>query len=142
MLWFGKLNELVEEKVCMLVTTVKQEHTARKALNSIYCSRDGCTGDHLQVLLRVRLDLMSAVTQSPAHAYYEVALFGEFFARDLKPILNRLTLHTESAAPMHTREIVFEHIGAQGLVQTGSQGDEPVLLRARKELGDGKETGW
>ena len=88
------------------------------------------------------LDLMSTVTQSPAHAYYEVALFGEFFARDLKPILNRLTLHTESAAPMHTREIVFEHIGAQGLVQSGSQGDEPVLLRARKELGDGKESGW
>ncbi|KAI9574909.1 hypothetical protein HD554DRAFT_2050954 [Boletus coccyginus] len=85
---------------------------------------------------------MSAVAQSPAHAYYEVALFGEFFARDLKPILNRLTLHTESAAPMHTREIVFEHIGAQGLAQSGSQGDEPVLLRARKELGDGKESGW
>ncbi|KAH0839703.1 hypothetical protein J3R83DRAFT_624 [Lanmaoa asiatica] len=85
---------------------------------------------------------MSGVTQTPAHAYYEVALFGEFFARDLKPILNRLTLHTESAVPMHTREIVFEHIGAQGLVQPGSQGDEPVLLRARKELGDGKESGW
>ena len=85
---------------------------------------------------------MSAATQSSAHAYYEVALFGEFFARDLKPILNRLTLHTESAVPMHTREIVFEQIGAQGLVQAGSQGDEPVLLRARKELGDGKESGW
>ncbi|KAF8138230.1 hypothetical protein EV363DRAFT_1393690 [Boletus edulis] len=70
------------------------------------------------------------------------ALFGEFFARDLKPILNRLTLHTESATSMHTREIVFEHIGAQGLVQSGSQDDEPVLLRARKELGDGKESGW
>ncbi|KAG6378500.1 hypothetical protein JVT61DRAFT_12761 [Boletus reticuloceps] len=84
---------------------------------------------------------MSSVTPSAAHAYYEVALFGEFFARDLKPILNRLTLHTESATPMHTREIVFEHIGAQGLVQSGSQDDEPVLLRARKELGDGKESG-
>ncbi|KAF8559055.1 hypothetical protein OG21DRAFT_1503512 [Imleria badia] len=83
-----------------------------------------------------------SVAQSPAHAFYEVALFGEFFARDLKPILNRLTLHTESAAPTHTREIVFEHMGAQGLVQSGSQGDEPILLRARKELGDGKESGW
>lgn len=27
---------------------------------------------------------------------YEVALYGEFFAQDLKPILNRLTLHCES----------------------------------------------
>jgi mediator of RNA polymerase II transcription subunit 18 len=84
---------------------------------------------------------MSAVTQSQAHAY-EVALFGEFFPRDLRAVLNRLTLHTESAALMHTREIVFEHIGAQVLAQSGSQGEEPVLLRARKELGDGKESGW
>ncbi|KAF9246993.1 hypothetical protein BU15DRAFT_69838 [Melanogaster broomeanus] len=43
---------------------------------------------------------------------------------------------------MHTREVVFEHIGAQALAQFGSQGEEPVLLRARKELGDGKESGW
>ncbi|KAI6097420.1 hypothetical protein EDD16DRAFT_1770665 [Pisolithus croceorrhizus] len=72
---------------------------------------------------------------------YEVALFGEFFARDLKAILNRITLHTESAAPMHTREIVFEHLGTH-LLQ--SRGEEPVLLRARKELGGGdvKESGW
>lgn len=27
---------------------------------------------------------------------YEVALYGEFFAKDLKPILNRLTLHCET----------------------------------------------
>lgn len=112
-----------------------------------------CESDSQECLVKIsflsifaddRFDLnpsMSAA-QSPAHAYYEVALFGEFFAHDLKPILNRLTLHTESAAPMHTREIVFEQFGAQSLVQAGSQGDESVLLRARKELDDGKETGW
>jgi mediator of RNA polymerase II transcription subunit 18 len=80
---------------------------------------------------------MFANTQTHAHAY-EVALFGEFFARDLKAILNRLTLHTESAAPMHTREILFEQLGVQSQVQ----GDEPALLRAKKELGDGTESGW
>lgn len=80
---------------------------------------------------------MFANTQTHAHAY-EVALFGEFFARDLKAILNRLTLHTESAAPMHTREILFEQFGVQSQVQ----GDEPALLRAKKELGDGTESGW
>lgn len=106
------------------------------------CTYLGQAEEARDLLFPVRLDLMSTVTQSPAHAYYEVALFGEFFTRDLKPILNRLTLHTESAVPMHTREIVFEHIGAQSLVQSSSQGDEPVLLRARKELGDGKESGW
>lgn len=84
--------------------------------------------------------MSSGVTQAKVYAY-EVALFGEFFARDLKAVLNRITLHTESAAPMHTREIVFEHLGTH-LVQ--SQGEEPVLLRARKELGGGdvKESGW
>ncbi|KAG2152929.1 hypothetical protein DEU56DRAFT_776911 [Suillus clintonianus] len=80
---------------------------------------------------------MFANTQTHAHAY-EVALFGEFFARDLKAILNRLTLHTESAVPMHTREILFEQFGVQSQVQ----GDEPALLRAKKELGDGTESGW
>jgi len=80
---------------------------------------------------------MFSQTQPHAHAY-EVALFGEFFARDLKAILNRLTLHTESAVPMHTHEILFEQFGMQSQVQ----GDEPALLRAKKELGDGKESGW
>ncbi|KAG6327910.1 hypothetical protein ID866_11180 [Astraeus odoratus] len=82
--------------------------------------------------------MSSGVTQTKVYAY-EVALFGEFFPRDLKAILNRITLYTESAAPMHTREIVFEHLGNH-LLQ--AQGDEPVLLRARKEVGDGKESGW
>ncbi|KAI0638079.1 hypothetical protein C8Q77DRAFT_408820 [Trametes polyzona] len=64
------------------------------------------------------------------HAY-EVALFGEFFAQDLPAILNRFTLHSESAHQMHAREIVFEPFDAQ---QQRDSGTEPVLLRARKEL--------
>ena len=86
-----------------------------------------------------------------AHSY-EVALFGEFFAKDLsgKPlnstgrsyvqhlralsytaIMNRITLNSESAQKMHTREIVFEPYDAQHLRDMGA---EPVLLRAKKEL--------
>lgn len=87
----------------------------------------------------VQTSFMFSQTQPHASAHaYEVALFGEFFARDLKAILNRLTLHTESAVPMHTREILFEQFGVQSQVQ----GDEPALLRAKKELGDGTESGW
>ncbi|KAJ7117319.1 hypothetical protein C8R43DRAFT_901917 [Mycena crocata] len=63
--------------------------------------------------------------------YYEVALFGEFFSKDLKPILNRITLHSESAHPMHTREIVFEPFDAQ---QQRDSGADPVILRAKKDL--------
>ena len=81
--------------------------------------------------------------------YYEVALFGEFFAKNLSgalyyatlmhhevlkgsiAILNRITLHCESAHPMHAREIVFEPFDAQHQRDTGN---DPVLLRARKEL--------
>ncbi|KAG5654073.1 hypothetical protein H0H81_007799 [Sphagnurus paluster] len=63
--------------------------------------------------------------------FYEVALFGEFFSRDLKPILNRITLHSESSRPMHTREIVFEPLDAQHQRDTGN---DPVILRAKKEL--------
>ncbi|KAF8738155.1 hypothetical protein AX14_011740 [Amanita brunnescens Koide BX004] len=63
--------------------------------------------------------------------FYEIALFGEFFARDLKAIMNRITLHSESSEPMHTRDIVFEPIDAQ--LQRDS-GNDPLLLRAKKEL--------
>lgn len=62
---------------------------------------------------------------------YEVALFGEFFARDLKPILNRITLHSESSHHMHSREILFEPIDAQ--FQRDS-GQDPIILRAKREL--------
>lgn len=91
---------------------------------------------------------------------YEVALYGEFFAKDLKPILNRLTLHSETckyvyligvesnvqadvvllitATEMHTREVVFEPLDAQ--IQR-SQGSEPIFLRCSKELLEPK-SGW
>lgn len=85
---------------------------------------------------------------------YEVALFGEFFAKDLTgtrfslqigdcdvqlillimlcvAILNRITLHSESAQRMHSKEIVFEPYDAQW---QRDNGNEPVLLRAKKEL--------
>ena len=64
---------------------------------------------------------------------YEVALFGEFFSRDLKAILNRLTIHSESSHLMHSREIVFEPLHVQ--IQRDA-GNDPVLLRAKKELTD------
>ena len=70
--------------------------------------------------------------------FYEVALFGEFFSRDLKAILNRVTLHSESSYPMHSREIIFEPLDAQ---RQRESGNEPVLLRARKELGE-VGSGW
>ncbi|KAH8118370.1 hypothetical protein DFH11DRAFT_1686550 [Phellopilus nigrolimitatus] len=78
---------------------------------------------------------------------YEVALYGEFFAHDLKPILNRLTLHSESgmdvrgksqAIQMHSREVVFEPLDAQ---MQRDQGSEPVFLRCKKDLTQPR-TGW
>jgi len=72
--------------------------------------------------------------------HYEVALFAEFFAKDLKPILNRITLHSESSNPIHTREIVFEPLDAQA---HRDQGQEPTILRAKKELrANGEEAPW
>ncbi|KAG6838013.1 hypothetical protein H0H93_008407 [Arthromyces matolae] len=65
--------------------------------------------------------------------YYEVALFGEFFSRDLKAILNRITLHSEASQPMHTREVVFEPLNG---LHERDMGADPVLLRAKKELTD------
>ncbi|KAF8076104.1 hypothetical protein FPV67DRAFT_1406459 [Lyophyllum atratum] len=70
--------------------------------------------------------------------FYEVALFGEFFSRDLKAILNRITLHSESSGPMHTREIVFEPLDAQHQRDVGT---DPVILRAKKELSE-PDSGW
>jgi len=64
---------------------------------------------------------------------YEVALFGEFFSQDLKAILNRITLHSESSQPFQSREIVFEPIDAQ--LQRDAN-TEPILLRAKKEISE------
>ncbi|KAF5321354.1 hypothetical protein D9619_001012 [Psilocybe cf. subviscida] len=61
---------------------------------------------------------------------YEVILFGDFFAKDLKPILNRITLHSDSSRPYQSREVVFEPTGAQ------TNNTEPVYLRAKKEISD------
>lgn len=64
---------------------------------------------------------------------YEVALFGEFFGKDLKAVLNRITLHSESSTQTHIREITFEPIDAA--VQR-DRNEQPIMLRARKELID------
>ena len=69
---------------------------------------------------------------------YEVALFGEFFSQDLKAILNRITLHSESSQPFRSGEIVFEPIDAQSQRDTGV---EPILLRAKKDFSEG-DTPW
>ncbi|KAF8918931.1 hypothetical protein CPB85DRAFT_1430084 [Mucidula mucida] len=63
---------------------------------------------------------------------YEVALFGEFFSRDLTPILARITLHSESSETLHNREVVFEPV---------NRDSDPILLRARKDLTD-PDAGW
>lgn len=64
---------------------------------------------------------------------YEVSLTGDFYHKDLKAVLNRITLHSESSKPFHVREIVFEPFDAQ--IQRDA-GNEPTLLRARKDLTD------
>jgi len=70
--------------------------------------------------------------------FYEVALFGEFFQPDYQAILNRFTLHSESAQKMHSQEIIFEPIdaAAQRAAKT-----VPVQLRCRRELLE-KDGGW
>ena len=62
---------------------------------------------------------------------YEIALYGKFQKGDLKPVLNRIALHSESAHQMHSREIVFDPPDA-ALQREANQ--EPALLRAKKEL--------
>jgi mediator of RNA polymerase II transcription subunit 18 len=64
---------------------------------------------------------------------YEVALFGEFFSQDLKPILNRITLHSESSRSFQSREILFEPLDAQ---LQRDEGTDPILLRAKKEISE------
>jgi len=86
------------------------------------------------------INLYKLFTQAASMSshFYEVALFGEFVSRDLKAILNRITLHSESSQLMHSRELVFEPLNAQ---YQRDPAHEPVLLRAKKDLSD-PESGW
>ncbi|KAH8830661.1 hypothetical protein DL96DRAFT_961311 [Flagelloscypha sp. PMI_526] len=69
---------------------------------------------------------------------YEVSLSGDFYPSDLKAVINRITLHSESSKPFHAHEIIFEPLDAQAQREAGG---DPILLRARKELTD-PESGW
>lgn len=62
---------------------------------------------------------------------YEVALFGDFYSKDLRAVLTRCALHAEHTYPFHAREVVFEPIDASAQREAGT---EPVLLRARREV--------
>ncbi|KAH9077270.1 hypothetical protein EDB83DRAFT_2514943 [Lactarius deliciosus] len=62
---------------------------------------------------------------------YEIALFGEFLKGDLKPVLNRVALHSESAHQMHSYEVIFDPPDAAAQREANQ---EPALLRAKKEL--------
>lgn len=62
---------------------------------------------------------------------YEIALFGEFLKGDLKPVLNRIALHSESAHQMHSYEVIFDPPDAAAQREANQ---EPALLRAKKEL--------
>jgi hypothetical protein len=70
------------------------------------------------------------VTSMTSHSY-EVALYGKFLKDDLKPVLNRIALHSESAHQMHSREVIFD---PPDVAQQREANQEPALLRALKEL--------
>ncbi|KAI0320703.1 hypothetical protein OF83DRAFT_1052668 [Amylostereum chailletii] len=79
-----------------------------------------------------------ASSSSSQHTY-EVSLSGAFFATDLKPILNRIALHSESAHEMHSREVIFDPLDSHQQRDTYNQ--EPIQLRAKKELTEA-DSGW
>ncbi|KAF8505681.1 hypothetical protein F5888DRAFT_1791690 [Russula emetica] len=62
---------------------------------------------------------------------YEVALYGKVLKGDLKPVLNRIALHSESSHQIHSREVIFDPPDA---AQQREANQEPALLRALKEL--------
>lgn len=84
--------------------------------------------------------LSSQQTQAPqgSSTTYEVALYGEFQPKDLKAIMNRFSLHSESCQPMHYREVLLEPLDAQYQRQNGQ---EPTMLRAQQDVVR-PETGW
>jgi len=64
--------------------------------------------------------------------YYEVALFGAFFAKDLNQVLNRFTQISESARRIHLHEVVFEPTYQPDT--SDGPASEPVLLRCKKDM--------
>ncbi|KIJ37356.1 hypothetical protein M422DRAFT_231693 [Sphaerobolus stellatus SS14] len=79
--------------------------------------------------------------------FYEVALFGEFFQSDFQAILNRFTLHSESARKMHSQEIIFEPVEAVAQTVDAATPIQrtakiaPVQLRCMRELLE-PDSGW
>jgi mediator of RNA polymerase II transcription subunit 18 len=61
---------------------------------------------------------------------YEISLYGRVQQGDLKPVLNRIALHSESTHQMHSREDVFDPPDAALQLEANQ---EPALLRAKKE---------
>lgn len=69
---------------------------------------------------------------------YEVALVGEFFQPNFQIILNRFTLHSESAKKMHSQEVIFEPLDA---AEQRAANIVPVQLRCRREFLEAN-SGW
>jgi hypothetical protein len=74
-------------------------------------------------------DTHNIPTGMASHSY-EISLYGRFQQGDLKPVLNRVALHSESAHQMHSREVVFDPPDAALQLEANQ---EPALLRAKKE---------
>ncbi|KAI5826177.1 hypothetical protein K523DRAFT_375184 [Schizophyllum commune Tattone D] len=66
---------------------------------------------------------------------YEVSLYGVFSPVDLKAILDRMTLHSESSAPLHLREVVFEP-----LVRPADAPVDQGILHAQKDTTEDKSS--
>jgi mediator of RNA polymerase II transcription subunit 18 len=73
---------------------------------------------------------MSQPHAQGGHAY-EISLSGEFFPKDLKPILNRFTLHSESAQPIHIQEYTFDPPYAEARKKAGM---EVIQMRAKRAV--------
>jgi hypothetical protein len=84
----------------------------------------------LDYRVSLTLEVGTQVARMTSHSY-EVSLYGKFLKGDLKPILNRIALHSESAHQMRSREVIFDPPDA-ALQREANQ--EPALLRALKEL--------
>ena len=85
-----------------------------------------------------RLKALATHASTAMSTLYEVALVGEFFQPDLQVILNRFTLHCESAQRMHSHEVIFEPIDAAA---QRAANVAPVQLRCRRELFE-PGSGW